>query len=699
MPLKVVLLAFATAMASHFALSSAVLAVENIGSDNPANWPGHGGGPDENSFSRLKDIDVGNVANLGLAWSLDLPGEQSLEATPLAINGKLFFTGSNSTVYAVDAITGQILWKYDPEIYKHMPQHMRLIFPVNRGVAYWKGKVFVGTIDGRLVALDAKTGKPVWSVVTVSADSKNTITGAPRVFNDKVVIGNGGADWAARGYVTAYDTETGKQRWRFYTVPTNPAKEPSDAAMALAAKTWGGDWWKVGGGGGTVWDSMTYDPEFNRLYIGVGNSGPYDPRVRSPGNGDNLFLASIVALDADSGKYVWHYQINPREAWDYKASATMVAALLTIDGKPRKVLMQSPTNGFFYVLDRTTGKLISAEKTGKVTWADRIDIKTGRPVETYNIRYDHGPVDMWPSPFGTHNWQSMSFNPQNGLVYIPYIQLGARYSAQAQTADPAHPVASLGGVSITPLLADDKDGTGSLLAWDPVKQKARWRVDYPSFWNGGTLSTAGGLVFQGNADGDFAGFDANSGARLWHFDAKLGIIASPIAFQANGMEYVSILVGYGGATPLWSSITNRGWKFNLQPRRLLTFALNSHAVLPPTAPPDFQVHAVDNPTVQIDDTRVAAGATVYGNCVMCHGLDLLSAGAPAPDLRESAAALTMDGLTAVVRGGALMASGMPRFEALTDNDLLNVYMYIRAGARTSLGTRKAPMDSDKPNHF
>jgi quinohemoprotein ethanol dehydrogenase len=654
------------------------------------NWYSHGGTHDESNYSQLDQLNTQTIGRLGLAWSLDLEGEVSLEATPLAIDGKLYFTGSASDVYAVDAVTGRVLWKFDPQVWKYRPEHLKLIWGINRGVAYSHGRVFVGSQDGRLIALDAATGALLWSVKTVADDSLYTISGAPWAIKGKVLIGNGGADFGARGYVTAYDERSGRKLWRFYTVPGDPAKgfeaDASEyAAMKMAAKTWGKQWWKVGGGGGTVWDNMTYDPQLNRIYIGVGNAGPWNPRVRSPGGGDNLFVASIVALDADTGRYIWHYQANPGESWDYKNTTNMITADLMIDGKARKVLMQSPTNGFFYVIDRLTGKLISAEKTGKVTWADHIDLTTGRPVEADNIRYEKGPTEIWPSPLGSHNWQGMSFSPQSGLVYIPYMQLAARITDDSlpwpTTPEPA---VHFGGVFIQLFTRDPDDNTGALLAWDPVTQKARWRVPRPALWNGGVLSTAGGLVFQGTADGQFLAHDALTGDQRWQFDAGNGVIASPITYTVAGKQYISLLVGYGGATPLVSDLLDRGWKFGAQPRRLLTFALDGVASLPPTAPRDYAVHALDDPNVVIDATAASAGLTEYQQrCSGCHGRLLASAGAPAPDLRESTLALRWDSFRSVVKEGVLVPKLMPRFDELSDGQLRAIYMYIRAGARAS----------------
>jgi len=502
-------------------------------------WFTHGGRGEESNYSDLAQINRGNVSHLGLVWSLDLPGEVALEAVPLAIDGVLYFSGSASDVYAVDAGSGRVLWKYDPEIWRYRPESLKLLWGINRGVAYSHGRVFEGTHDGRLIALDAHTGRLLWSVQTVPQDSLYTISGAPWVVKDQVLIGNGGADFGARGYVSSYEASSGRLRWRFYTVPGDPAKDyEADAAereaMRMAARTWGGQWWKVSGGGGTVWDNMTYDAELNRIYIGVGNAGPYNPRLRSPGGGDNLFIASIVALDADTGRYVWHYQENPGESWDYKATANMILADLTIRGQPRKVLMQAPTNGFFYVLDRTDGHVISAEKIGKVTWADHIDLESGRPVEAPNIRYEKGPVEIWPSAYGTHNWQGMSYDPRSTLVYIPTMQLGMRISDD-RTPWPksAHPPFHFGGIYIQLIAKDAEDDKGALLAWDPVLQRARWKVPRASLWNGGVMSSAGGLVFQGTGDGELEAYDAQSGARLWHFDAKLGIVSTPITYSAS----------------------------------------------------------------------------------------------------------------------------------------------------------------------
>lgn len=652
-----------------------------------ADWTAPGGAADEAGYSRLREIDAANVARLGLSAYTELPGEASLEATPLAIDGVLYFSGSHAAVYAVNGSSGKLLWKFDPQVWKHHPQKMNYAFGVNRGTAYADGRIFVGAEDGRLFALDAKTGDQLWSVQTVPLDSAHSITGAPRTFNGKVIIGNSGADYGMRGYVTAYDQKTGKELWRFYTVPGSPEENKGNVAMERAAATWSGEYWKTGTGG-TVWNGMTFDPEFNRIYIGTSNGGPYDPAVRSPGDGDNLYLASMVALDADTGAYLWHYQVNPREAWDYKATANMITATLNIGGRPRKVLMQAPTNGFFYVLDRENGKLISAGKTGKVTWAERIDLQTGRPVEHANIRYETGEAVIWPSMMGTHNWQAMSFNPETGLAYIPFMHMGVRF----KKSPPGPGDASYGGLSINAAFEDERDGTGALLAWDPVRQAARWSVPFETMWNGGTLTTAGGLVFQGTGDGYFAAYDASTGERLWRFNAGLGIIGAPMSFAIDGTQHVAILVGYGGAAAIWSDVMHEGWKYGAQPRRLLIFRLDGSRKLPPSPPAVSTVNAVDDPALQIREEDVTAGEVLFAmRCAVCHGLHLQSAGSPGPDLRESGIALSLESMYTVLHDGTLLERGMPRFEELTREQVRQIHGYIRAGAREVLGTRK-PQD-------
>ena len=428
-------------------------------------WRSVGGGFKQQHYSELSQINTSTVSRLGLAWSLDLPGEHSLEATPLAVHGVLYFSGQNSVVYAVQAATGHLLWRFDPHVGAVDKTRFRYVFSVNRGVAFDAGRIFVGTLDGRLIALSSRTGHVLWSVMTIDPSSKHTITGAPTVVANTVIIGNGGGDYGERGYVTAYDLKTGHLAWRFYTVPGPPWEKSEDPAMKMAAKTWDGKYWESGTGA-NVWNSITYDQELKRIYFGTGNAAPYNPVLRSPGGGDNLFTDSIVALESATGKYLWHYQVNPREAWDYDAASDVQIADLVIAGAPRRALMVAPKNGFFYVLDRDTGALLSAEKFGKATWAERIDLKSGRPVETPGIRYENGPVTLWPGPWGAHGFQATAFSPSTGLAYIDYMQVGTKYSVHAGSA--------LGGTDMVPVLADERDGKGALIAWNPATQQKAW---------------------------------------------------------------------------------------------------------------------------------------------------------------------------------------------------------------------------------
>jgi PQQ-dependent dehydrogenase (methanol/ethanol family) len=388
----------------------------------PGNWLSNGRTYSEQRYSPLDQVNEATVGDLGLAWYLDLDTSRGQQASPLIVDGVMYSTSAWSKVQALDAATGELLWQYDPEVPPEWDAKA-CCGVQNRGAAVWKGRVYAGTLDGRLIALNAETGKLDWETRTTDASFRYSITGAPRIVKDKVIIGNGGAEYGVRGYVTAYDTETGEQVWRFYTVPGDPAKGFESETMAMAAETWSGTWWSQGGGG-TAWDSFAYDAELDLFYIGVGNGSPWPRALRSPGGGDNLFLCSIVAVRPDTGEYVWHYQTVPGDTWDYTAVQHMILADIEIAGELRKVIMQAPKNGFFYVLDRQTGEFLSAENYMPVNWATHIDPDTGRPVETEFARYDETgeAVKIIPGPGGAHNWQPMSYSPDTGLVYIPAKQ-------------------------------------------------------------------------------------------------------------------------------------------------------------------------------------------------------------------------------------------------------------------------------------
>ncbi len=614
-----------------------------------ADWTRHGGDDGETRHSGLKLINSGNVARLGLAWWADMETHRGLEATPLVIDGVMYVTGSWSVVYAFDAATGKRLWRWDPEVSRSWGART-CCDVVNRGVAVRGNTAYVGTLDGRLAALNIKTGIPRWQVQTSDQKQPYTITGAPRVVKNKVVIGNGGAEFGVRGYVSAYDADTGKLAWRFYTVPGDPSKPFENPALAKAAKTWNGEWWKYGGGG-TVWDSFAYDPALDLLYVGTGNGSPWSAATRSPGGGDNLYLSCILALRPDTGELVWHYQTTPADNWDYTATQHMILATLKIAGKDRKVLMQAPKNGFFYVLDRVTGELLSAKPYVTVNWAKEVDMRTGRPVENPGIR-EATPEKMFiqqPGPLGGHNWQPMSFDPDTGLVYIPAQENGYPYLRDPQFKF----LPGAWNLGMRPLPTADPlpPDAGALLAWDPVSQLARWRVPYKSMWNGGVLSTAGNLVFQGTADGRFVAYDARTGAKLWEMPVNTGVMAAPVTYEIAGKQYVSVLAGWGGAYALvGGSAGGKG-----TPGRLLTFALDGKATLPsPPAPP-----AKPSAIASTADAKVVqAGAVIYARwCFVCHGMGAFSGGA-IQDLRYSSKA-TFDRYPQIVLDGAYAKSGMP----------------------------------------
>jgi len=660
-------------------VDDAALADETDGSD----WPAFGRSFSEQRYSPLRQIHAGNVARLGLAWSLDLPGVINVASQPLAVGGVIYFAVGYSVVHAVDAKTGKLLWRHDPEVAKVAGYKLREAWG-SRGLALYGDKVYVGTIDGRLIALSAATGEPVWSVLTVERDDARYITGAPRVFDGKVLIGHGGADnGPVRGYVTAYDAESGKQLWRFYVVPGNPADGFENAAMEMAARTWTGEWWRYGGGG-TVWNAMTYDPELDLVYLGTGNGAPWNQKIRSPGGGDNLFLCSVVALDADTGEYRWHYQTTPGETWDYNSAMDMVLATLPIDGKPRKLLLHAPKNGFFYVIDRESGKLVSAEKLGKVTWAERIDAKTGRPVEAAGARYEDGQETLWPGPGGVHSWTPMAFHPGTGLVYVPTMELPGHYDDRG--VDPAtwrHRPNNLPSMGVA-YLNDDAPldaGSSELVAWSPLAQRAVWKRPTPGVWNGGVIATAGNLVFQGHADGQFEAYAADTGEKLWSFAAGNAVVAPPLTFSVDGRQVVAVLAGMSGTAGLLGSLSAQfGWQARLQPRRLLVFALDADGELPTTPPPQ-RVAMPDDPGFVPDPVLVARGGRAYGGtCLGCHGLAAISGGT-APDLRASPITRQAPEFERVVRGGALEALGMPRFADLPADEVEAIRHYLLARAR------------------
>ncbi|HKW63021.1 MAG TPA: PQQ-dependent dehydrogenase, methanol/ethanol family [Candidatus Acidoferrum sp.] len=669
---------------------ASVDAARIIHSDSePQNWMTHGRTYSEQRFSPLKQINDQNVRWLGLAWSLDLDTRRGQEATPLVVDGVMYFSTAWSKVLAVKAATGEKLWSYDPKV----PPEWAInacCDVVNRGLAAWQGKLFVATLDGRLVALDAATGKVVWEALTIDRKYRYTITGAPRVVKGKVIIGNAGSELGVRGYVSAYDANSGKLQWRFYTVPGDPAQPFESSALANAAKTWTGSWWKLGGGG-TVWDSMAYDPDLDLLYIGTGNGTPWSEHARSPQGGDNLYTSSIVALQPDTGVYVWHYQETPGDVWDFDSAAQIILANLVIDNVPRKVLLHAPKNGFFYVLDRSTGQLISANPYTTVSWADGIDRKTGRPIEHAGARYKEGDpgIPLAPGPSGGHTWHSMSFSPMTGLVYFPVLDGGFLYKPEEhfQAKDLAYNTAIDFVAAGLPQKPEIKQAVlasvkGRLVAWDPVLQKEVWRVERASPVNGGVLSTAGNLVFEGTAQGNLEAYRASSGEKLWSADAQSGIVAAPISYSVNDDQFIAVVVGWGGVFPLAAGEVALKSARPQNVYRVLAFKIGGKAKLPPLA--EVTPAKLHPPRPTASAAIVQKGESLYQRyCSTCHG-DVAVSGGVLPDLRYSGTLVSAQQWAEVVLGGSLQSFGMVSFSkelSQKDAEAIRAYVIARANQK------------------
>jgi quinohemoprotein ethanol dehydrogenase len=661
--------------------SAAVDAARLTAADSePGNWMGPGRNYGEQHFSPLQKIDAGNVKHLGLAWAYDLDtARRGQESTPLVIDGVMYVTSAWSKVFALNATTGAPIWTYDPKV----PGKAAInacCDVVNRGAAAWKGRIYSGTLDGRLIALDAATGKLVWEVMTVPQGQRYTITGAPRVVKGMVLIGNGGAENGMRGYVTAYDADTGKQVWRFYTVPGDPAQPFESPALEQAAKTWKGEWWKLGGGG-PVWDAIVYDPVLDFIYIGVGNGAPWN---RGEIGGDALYLASIVALRADTGEYVWHYQTTPHDEWDFDSCSPLVLADLQIGGAKRSVIMQAPKNGFFYVLDRATGELLAADPFTTTTWAKTVDKKTGRPVVEKGAEYGESgkPFVSMPGPGGAHSWQPMSFSPQTNLVYFPVTDVAFPYVPEKNAAH--HELAWNTGVDFDAgsLPQDPKIKAqilgglkGHLLAWDPAAKKEVWRAELGHPWNGGVVSTAGNLVFQGTAMGEFVAYRADTGERLWSADTQAGVLAAPISYAVDGDQYVAVEVGWGGAFGLAAGeLALKSHTASNLPR-ILVYKIGGTATLP--ALTETRPTVLDPPRDTASAATVTAGKKLYHTfCSNCHG-DSATGSGVLPDLRYSSVINDARAMDVIVRQGSLQASGMVAFkDEVSSQDLEQIRAYV-----------------------
>ena len=600
----------------------------------------------------------------------------------------MYVSGAWNLVHAIDAATGALLWRYDPEVSRPWVAAHACCDAVSRGVAVADGKVLAATLDGRLLALDAMSGSLLWETLTIDKDKPYTITGAPRVVNGKVLIGNSGADYGVRGYLSAYDVASGALAWRFYTVPGDPARPQESAALERALATWSGEEWVVTGGGGTVWNSMAYDPELNLVYFGTGNGTPWSREQRSPGGGDNLYLSSVIAVDADTGAYAWHYQTTPGESWNYSAVESLVLTELEFDGRPRKVLIQAPKNGFFYVLDRATGELLSAEPYIPLNWASHVDLETGRPVEYPYARYrDEGRLVV-PGPSGGHSWYPMAYSPVTGLAYIPalsvpgyYHQHGAySYKEGFQNTGIEEGVTNFKALNPQGERQKIRFGTW-LAAWNPATQSEAWRVELPDL-GGGTLVTAGNLVWQGQGTGEFAAYRADTGDQRWSFDAGTTIMPGPVSYAVDGEQYIAVLAGRGGGSGLVGGPMARRWSGVVNENRVLAFRLGGEAELPAARRIEQVVDVPAELLAEAEDAeRVARGKQLYDQyCYMCHGVEAMSGGV-IPDLRFASAA-TWRGWNDIVIGGVREQQGMRSFAGVMDEEgaeAIRAYLIGRAG--------------------
>ena len=661
----------------------------------PGNWLSVGRTHDEQRFSPLVQITPDNVSKLGLVWYADFDTNRGQEATPLVIDGVLYVTTAWSKVYAFNAKTGKRLWTFDPQV----PGSIGIkgcCDVVNRGLAAWGDTLYLGSYDGRLIAIDARTGRKRWEVITVDPAKPYTSTGAPRVANGKVFIGNAGSEIGVRGYVSAYDAKDGHLLWRFFTVPGDPTKPYESPQLAAAAKTWNGDlYWKLGGG--TVWDGIAYDPTTNLVYFGTANGTPWVAEARSPGGGDNLFLNSLIAVNADTGEYAWHYQTAPAETWDFDATSPVMLADLDLAGGKRHVLMQESKNGFFYLLDAKSGQLLSADPYTTVTWATHVDMKTGRPVEVPAARFGKTgkPAIVQPGGQGAHSWHPYSFSPRTKLVYMPVVETSTAFAPDPNYVA-REGVANAGTGRAPATIYNDlhsdapKQSRAFLVAWDPVARTEVWRSENRGVIASGVLSTASGLVFQGAQKGEFSAFRDSTGEKLWSTDPQTGLVAAPIAYSVDGEQYIAQLAGYGTRdyyTP------NRS--------RLLVYKLGGRAKLPPAAPLP-PARTFDPPVAFGDAALIARGADTYQvHCVMCHETQFGNRGL-FPDLRMSPMLKTADAFRTVVVDGALESRGMVSFRdriAPQDVEAIRAYLVKRAiDGKAAQAAAPAPVAARAPSY-
>ena len=675
-------------LAGLVALAACSASADPLLAPEDGEWLADGRTYSAQRYSPLTQIDASNVSRLGLAWYADLDTYRGVEATPIYADGVLYNIAPFNITTAYDAKTGEVLWSFDPEVPREMARYA-CCEPVSRGLAMWRDKIIIATLDGRLIALDKDSGAQLWSTRTFGEDYPYTITGAPRVFDGKVVVGQSGGDFGVRGFASAYDVDTGEQLWKFYLTPGNPADGPdgeaSDPVMDMIRRTWHGDkYWELGGGA-NPWDAIAYDPDLKLVYVGTGNSSPHSRFYRSDNRGDNLFICSIVALHAETGEYAWHYQMNPGEEWDYTCTASMISAEMEIDGQQRSVLMQAPKNGFFYVLDRATGEFISAGEHVMTNWNLGFE-EDGRPIDNPEVRYGLEPKLVYPGPGGAHNWFPMAFSPRTGLAYFPAYQSGFVFALQPDwQPQPRRSNSGWGGFTgeagriRAELQAEaDKHEKAWLTAYDPVKQSIAWQVELPRHGNGGVFATASDLVFAGTTKQTFAAFDARNGAVLWEYPTQSAPVAGGITYMLDGEQYVAINAGWGGGAAQQEQAA--GIELPRASARLLVFKLDGDVQLPalaarePITPP---------PALRASEEQIAQGARLYAEtCAVCHGQNAVGGVADLRHMTPETRAQFND----IVLRGTLVDRGMASFADLLDQPKVDaIYGYLVARANEDWG--------------
>ncbi|MDH3747361.1 MAG: PQQ-dependent dehydrogenase, methanol/ethanol family [Gammaproteobacteria bacterium] len=694
---KLLLRLFASPLLVFYAfLPTALLAAGDVTEDrlkasvaDGSDWLVKGGNARGQHYSVLTQVNTANVAELGLAWATDLPAPDGIATTPIIVDGVIYLSAAYSVVYAIDAKSGDILWSFDPDVRSHFAESPRTSWTgrASRGIAVWGGKVFATTADCRLLALNAETGKSVWSKKTCDPNVGYAISDSPYVGDNKVFVGNNGSESGEknRGYVSAYDVVSGKLIWRFYTVPSDDPAENTTPAMKMAAATWSGDALAKFGGGGNAWNEMTYDPETGLLFFGTAGALPYVHALRSPKGGDNLFLSSILALKAETGEYVWHYQTVPKDNWDYNATMNIALAEFEIGGNVRKTLLIAPKNGFHYVLDRLTGELLAADKFARVNWASHINLETGRPVYTPEAEYwtrDADPVvAVWPNLWGAHNWHPMAWHPEHKLTYIPVIDVPSMVS-HYEDGDFSDTL------EVITVVDDRPFSPGKLVAFDPLAGEPRWTVEHEFPFNGGVMTTAGNLVFQGDAKGRFTAYAADSGDVLWSVTTGSSISAAPATYSIDGEQFIVIPIGSGGGLQfvypeMHSANDSRG------PTRLLAFRLEGDAALPIATIISRQLP--EQPELDATPETINLGKRFYDwKCGSCHGKGAaVRFGGSVPDLRY-ANADTHASWHAIVIGGSKRGNGMPAIEISVDeSEAVRAYVISRAMEIRQAGDEKS----------